>query len=145
MLVREKLPTSSVRNQIRFHSGFSFGGRIMHYNSFYKMFFIITLQFATTVSSFLKNFAFLTGIVIVCLQLGTAVVCLWFSLSRWRKLSLLSPNPYLGQWEENTNVYLLALSIWQRRLCGDMWSWVSKQKTLNTDFQEIVFTMWDTA
>lgn len=53
----------------------------MHYNSFYKMFFIISLQFATAISNFLKKFAFLTGIVIVCLQHEAAVVCLWFSLS----------------------------------------------------------------
>lgn len=43
MLVREKLPTSSVRNQIRFHSGYFFWGQdyalqfllqdVFHYNS----------------------------------------------------------------------------------------------------------------
>lgn len=67
----------------------------MHYNSIYKMFFITSLLFSTSISNFLKKFAFLTGILIVCLQPEGSGVLMVF-IVKMRKITVTTlPRPIL--------------------------------------------------
>lgn len=128
MLAREKLPTSSMSNQVNFHSGYFFWRQDYALQFHLQDIFLCKsfvcnsyIQLSQEICLFDRN----------CHCLFTtwsySGVLMVFIVKMKKIVFTIFPKLLLRKWEENTNVYFLALSIWQRLLCGDTWSLISKK------------------